>query len=330
LAKPAATWAARNDGELTMKAWVATGKPGEPLTMSDVPEPVPGPGEVVVGVEAYSVNRGEMFALNGVYGTPAREGWRPGQDIAGTVIRPAPDGSGPAVGTRVTGHPEAAGWAEQVAVPVCRLAELPDGFSGEVAAALPLAGLTALRLVRAAGNLAGRTILLTGASGGVGHYLTELAASNGAQVTAMTGSADRGRRLAELGAEAIVIDVRDATGPFDVIMESVGGETLSAAMAKLAPGGTVLWYGQAGLEPTVLDFFGLFPVTPFTLRHFPHWVSDTTDAQDLATLVRMTAAGRLHPEVGRSADWTQTAALLDDLYQRRIRGHAVLTVPGTR
>jgi NADPH:quinone reductase-like Zn-dependent oxidoreductase len=312
-----------------MKAWMATGKPDEPLMLSDVPEPAPGADEVIVRVEAYSVNRGEMFALNGVYGTPAPEGWRPGQDIAGTVIQAAPDGSGPAAGTRVTAHPQAAGWAERAAVPVSRLAELPGGFPAEVAAALPLAGLTALRLVRAGGNLAGRAVLLTGASGGVGHFLTELAAGNGAQVTVVAGTAERGRRLAELGAQTAVRDVSDATGPFDIIMESVGGKSLSAAMAKLSPGGTLLWYGQAGLEPSVLDFFQLFQVTPVTLRHFPHWVSDTTDAEDLAALVRMTAAGRLHPEIGRSADWTQTAALLNDVYQRRVRGHAVLTISGT-
>jgi NADPH:quinone reductase len=310
-----------------MKAWVATGNTGEPLALAEVPEPVPGPGEVLVGVQAYSVNRGEMFFLNGVYGTPAQAGWRPGQDIAGTVIQPAPDGSGPAIGTRVVGHPEQAGWAERTVVPVSRLAILPDGLPATTAAALPLAGLTALRLARAAGNLAGRRILLTGASGGVGHYLTELAAGNGAQVTAVTSSAGRGGRLAELGAEAVVLDAGDAAGPFDVIMESVGGKTFATALTKLAPGGTVLWYGQAGLEPPVLDFFALFPVTPVTIRHFANWVSDTTDAQDLAVLVRLAATGRLHPEIGRTADWTQTTAVLDDLYRRRIRGNAVLTVP---
>jgi NADPH:quinone reductase-like Zn-dependent oxidoreductase len=154
-----------------------------------------------------------------------------------------------------------------------------------------------------------------------------LAGGTGAVVTGVTCAAGRGKRLAELGVEDVVLDVSDATGPFDVIMESVGGKTLTAALAKLAPGGTVLWYGQAGLEPPVLDFFALFPVTPFTLRHFPNWTSDTTDAQDLATLVRLTATGRLHPEIGRTADWTQTTAVLDDLYQRRIRGNAVLTIP---
>jgi NADPH:quinone reductase len=309
-----------------MKAWIATGLLGKPLELSEVPEPVPGPGEVLIAVEAYSVNRGEMLSLNGSYGSPARAGWLHGQDIAGTVVQPAPDGAGPAAGARIVGHPEGAGWAERAAVPVSRLTEIPDEIPGPVAAALPLAGLTALRLVRAAGSLAGCEVLLTGASGGVGHYLTELASASGARVTAVASSAWRGERLAELGASAVVLDVSEATGPFDVVMESVGGQTFSTAVSRLAPGGTMLWYGQAGLEPVTLDFFALVPVTPFTLRHFPHWVSDRTDAQDLATLVRMVAAGQLHPEIGRTAGWTETAVVLNDLYQRRIRGNAILTV----
>lgn len=309
-----------------MRAWVASGNQDNLLTLTDVPEPVPGPGEVLIAVEAYSVNRGEMLLLNGAYGQPAAAGRRLGQDVAGVVLTTAPDGTGPVAGTRVVGHPESGGWAEHVVIPVPKLAELPPEVPVTAAAALPLAGLTALRLIRAAGSLAGRRVLLTGASGGVGHFLTELAAGAGAAVTVVTSSPERGARLAELGARSVVLDVIDASGPFDVLMESVGGKTFTTALTKLARGGQVLWYGQAGIEPPVLDFFALMPVTPFTLRHFPHWVSETTDGQDLETLARLTAESRLHPEVGRVSDWTQTPAVLEDLYGRRIRGNAVLTL----
>jgi NADPH2:quinone reductase len=123
--------------------------------------------EALVRVEAFSVNRGETFLLE-----KPPDGWRPGKDIAGVVVRAAADGSGPAAGQRVVGHPPAAGWAEYVSVPADSLAELPADVSFVAAAALPLAGLTALRLLRMAGNVTGRRILLTGASGGVGHYFT--------------------------------------------------------------------------------------------------------------------------------------------------------------
>ncbi|MEU6586441.1 hypothetical protein [Nocardia sp. NPDC046763] len=75
-----------------------------------------------------------------------------------------------------------------------------------------------------------------------------------------------------------------------------------------------------------LDFFALFGATPFTLHHFPHRVSGTTDAEDLAELVGLTAAGLIHPERGRTADWSETVGVLTDLVHRRIRGNAVLTV----
>src|SRR6266498_3797714 len=99
------------------------------------------------------------------------------------------DGSGPKRGQRVVGHPEQAGWAERVAVPTSKLAALPDGIATTTAAALPLARLT--------GSLAGKTVLLTGASGGVGHYFVELAAAQGTLVTAVVSSRQRGERLLE-------------------------------------------------------------------------------------------------------------------------------------
>jgi NADPH:quinone reductase-like Zn-dependent oxidoreductase len=213
-------------------------------------------------------------------------------------------------------------------VPTGKLAVLPDNVTVVDAAALPLAGLTALRLLREAGTVSGTRILLTGASGGVGHFVTELGARAGAQVTAVTASAERGRRLATLGAARVVQDLADAHGPFDVVLESVGGETFTAALSLLAPGGTVLWFGQASLSPVTLSFFDLFGVTPVTIKHFPHWVSTTPDSEDLETLVNLVAADGLHPEIGRTADWAETASVLDDLVRRRVRGNAVLTVRG--
>jgi NADPH2:quinone reductase len=312
--------------EQTMKALTATGNPARVLDFSEIPEPIPADGEVLVQVEAFSVNRGDMFALSGIYDAPAERGWRPGQDVAGRVIQAASDGFGPTVGLRVVGHPDSGGWAEQVAVPVNKLAVLPDDVTTVDAAALPLAGLTALRLVRAAGSLTGRRVLLTGASGGVGHFVVELAAAAGAEVTAVTATAARGERLAELGAAAVVQTIAETDGAFDVVLESVGGDMFPAALSRLTPGGTLLWFGQASLTPVTVSFFDLFGVTPATIKHFPHWVSAESDAQDLATLVRLAHAGRLHPEVGRVADWAETATVLDDLYHRRIRGNAVLTI----
>lgn len=305
-----------------MKAYIPTGNAAEPVMLAEVPEPVPGPGEALVKVEAFSVNRGETFKLE----APA-PGDRPGKDVAGLVVQPAADGTGPAGFARVVGHPMGRGWAEYAAVPTTALAVLPDTVGTLQAAALPLAGLTALRLLRAAGPVPGRRVLLTGASGGVGHYVTELAAAAGAEVTAVTRNAARGARLRELGAAAVVHDVAEAHGPYDVVLESTGGTALPTALARLARRGTLVWFGQAGRTPVTLDFFDFFAgPESAVIRHFHYLDADTPLDADLAALVRLTARGRLHPEIGRVADWADTAATLTDLRERRIRGKAVLTV----
>ena len=130
-----------------MKAFVPTGDSERVVALADVAEPDPAADEVVVAVEAYSVNRGETFLLE----RPA-QGWRPGKDVAGVVVRSASDGSGPREGTRVVAHPHSGGWAERVVAPARQIAELPRAVDVVTAAALPLAGLTALRLLRTVGS----------------------------------------------------------------------------------------------------------------------------------------------------------------------------------
>jgi NADPH2:quinone reductase len=305
-----------------ISAFVPSAQAPARVELADVAEPEPGPSEALVAVEAYSVNRGELFLLEA-----PRNGWRPGQDVAGRVQRAAPDGGGPPEGTRVVAHVPAGGWAERVAAPVDALAVLPGAVDAAPASTLGVAGLTALRLVRMAGSLAGKRVLLTGASGGVGHFVVELAATQGALVTAVSSSPARGERLLALGAAELVTDVQAAEGPFAVILESVGGASLEAAVARLEPHGTLLWFGQAGRQPATLDFFAVVsPAAYAAIVPFSYWRTGASDADDLATLVRLVAAGHLHPEIGLRADWHETPAVLLALAERRIRGNAVLTI----
>ncbi|QKW33810.1 zinc-binding dehydrogenase [Actinomadura sp. NAK00032] len=304
-----------------MRRLIPTGDAARPVAFAEAPQPVPEPGEALVRVEAFAPNRGETFLLEN-----PRAGLLPGKDIAGLVVQAAADGSGPRAGARVVGHPGQGGWAEYAAVPTHSLAVLPDGVDGVRAAALPLAGITALRLLRTAGSLAGRRVLLTGASGGVGHYVAELAVGAGAELTAVTATPVRGERLAEMGA-LVVHAVAAARGPFDVVLESTGGPALPAALSKVRPGGLLVWFGQASHTPATLDFFDLLNGPErVAIQHF-HYAGAPYGC-DLAALVRLVEQDRLHPEIGRTADWTETAATLVDLRERRIRGKAALLTEG--
>ena len=294
------------------------------VRLSDVAEPEPASNEVVVAVEAFSINRGETFLLEN-----PQPGWRPGKDVAGRVVRAAADRTGPPVGARVVGHPPSGGWAEYAAIPTNRLAVLPEQIDAPTAAALPLAGLTALRLVRAAGtivgSIAGRRVLLTGAAGGVGHFFVELAAAEGAHVHVVVHTAERGQRLGELGASRVLLDVTEAPPNMDVVLESVGGASFVGALGRLAPRGLLVWFGQASRTAPTIDFFSFFAGhRSATIRHFDYTDSDVSDAQDLARLVQLVGAGRLHPEIGLTASWAETAARIADLRERRIRGKVIL------
>jgi NADPH:quinone reductase-like Zn-dependent oxidoreductase len=111
------------------------------------------------------------------------------------------------------------------------------------------------------------------------------------------------------------------------VLESIGGKSLPTALARLAPRGTLIWFGQASRTPATLDFFDFFAgPESATLRHFHYEHFDTSFGEDLATLVDLVERGRLHPEIGVVADWADTASVLDRLRDRQVRGNAVLTI----
>src|SRR3954463_4344886 len=143
-----------------MLAIVATANGPSWTDRREVAPPAPAPNEALVGVRAFAVNRGELTLVR------RRDGWQPGQDVAGEVVQQAADGTGPEAGARVAGLAEWHGWAEQAAVPTHRLAAIPEDVDFVRAAALPMAGTTAANLVREGGPLLGARVLITRAAGG--------------------------------------------------------------------------------------------------------------------------------------------------------------------
>src|SRR5260370_21856685 len=154
-----------------MLALVNTPSAPIPVELHEVAEPEPAADEAIVEVHAFSLNRGELALLAG-----RPEGWRPGQDIAGVVVKAAADGSGPKEGTRVVALVDGAGWAQRAAAPTARMAALPDNVSFTSAATLPVSGLTALQTLRYVGLALGHGVLIPRARGGAVGLAVQLAA----------------------------------------------------------------------------------------------------------------------------------------------------------
>jgi NADPH2:quinone reductase len=303
-----------------MLAVVNSPNAAAPVELREVPEPQPAPNEALVEVRAFSLNRGELRLLQ-----IRPEGWRPGQDISGVVLRAAADGDGPRAGERVVALTDNAGWAERAAVPAHRMAVLPDNVLIEEAAALPVAGLTALRTLRHGAPLLGKRVLVTGAAGGVGHLATQIASRSGARVTAVVGGPERGRHLR--GAGEIVEGIDKARGNFALILESAGGSSLAAAIAHVDAKGTIVVFGNSSGEPTPFSFRDLAEHPNARIQGFSYFTSEAEErfAPDLALLVSLVADGSLKPHLVEHS-WHVLAQIGPQLRDRQIRGKAVFHI----
>ena len=306
-----------------MLAFVNTPKNGTPIELREVAEPQVADHEALVEVRAFSLNRGELALL-----AVRPEGWQPGQDVTGIVVKRAADGSGPDVGARVVGFAEQGGWAQRVALPTDRLAVLPEHVSFAQAAPLAMAGHTALRILRFGDVLLGKRILITGAAGGVGRFAIQLAALAGAEVTGAVGRSERAAGLRELGASEVITQMDQAQGLFDVILESVGGPSLTKALHLVAPHGTIVVFGNSSGEDTPFNLFHLFGHEGMRLQTFFSYNPGTTTtlSADLTSLVTLVSAGKLTTPIGLETSWHELMPALTALKNRQIQGKAVFHV----
>lgn len=305
---------------------VSPGAPGC-LVLSPVERRPPLPGEALVKVEAISLNLGEVRRAQ----TEPR-GSSIGWDFAGRVIEGARDGKGPRAGARVVGLVERGAWSEEVVVPSGQVAAIPDAVTFAQAATLPVAGLTALYALEQRGGVIGRRVLVTGASGGVGHFACQLARHAGAHVVGLARKTAHAGLVEKAGAHTVVIgdDAGPAVahGPYDLVIDGVGGAVLGQALSLLAKDGVCVSYGVSAGAAVTFDartffrsgrpvLYGLYLFEEFYAR--PAW-------NGLSRLAGMIAEGSLVPHISREAAWEETGAVAQALLDRKISGKAVLHV----
>ncbi|WP_327365149.1 zinc-binding dehydrogenase [Streptomyces sp. NBC_01217] len=279
----------------------------------DVTEPQPAAHELVIEVAAVGVNRGEISMLSMI-----PSGTVPGWDAAGTVIHSAADGSGPATGSKVVSFALAGGaWGQRRAVAATDVAIVPDGVDLGLAAGLPVGGVTALRALQESGDLTGKRVLVTGASGTVGRFAVQLAARAGAHVVAQ---ARRTGGLADLGAHEVVSDLDGVEG-IDVAIDNVGGPYLAHAWSALRDGGVVQSIGWIAGMPAAFDC----TIAQGKTLNSPV-ITRTPFGEDLSRLMELVAREELTVELGWRDSWRRHDEALDADNRRNFTGRLVLDV----
>jgi NADPH2:quinone reductase len=308
------------------------------LHVADLPEPVPGPGEVIVRVAFAGITFVETQIRAGRAPNPAMAPPLPavlGNGVGGVVDAVGADVEASLLGSRViTTTGGRGGYAQRCAVPAAGLIPIPDAVATDAAVALLADGRTALALADATRPQRGETDYVEAAAGGVVTVLFQLAAHAGARVVALAGAARKLALARDLGAE-VCIDyrerdwpaaVRDRAGLLDVVYDGVGGQVGRDAFELLGPSGRYAGFGMASgsfaavpadTRPDVARV-GVGPITPEQSRDL------TGRALELA------AAGTLRPVIGQRFTLERAAAAHAAIEARATIGKTLLVTDPTR
>ncbi|MFC4031398.1 zinc-binding alcohol dehydrogenase family protein [Streptomyces polygonati] len=306
----------------------------EVLHEAELPDPVAGPGQLLIRVDAAGVNYADTHTVDDSYLSRAALPLVPGGEVVGRT----PDGR--RVVALLTGN---GGYAEQAVAPERLAVELPPGITDGQALAVVVQGLTAWHLLRTAARLAGgESVVVHAAAGGTGSLAVQLARAYGAgRVIATASSKDKRDLALELGAD-IAIDggpeelrerLIEANGghKVDVVLEMTGGPVFDASLAALAPFGRLVTYGMASRVPaTPIQAARLMgrsrSVVGFWLAHCLS--RPGMYHEPIAELLEMVGDGRLRPQIGGVYPLAEAARAHRDLRARRTSGKLVLDVTG--
>ena len=299
--------------------------PGGPetLRLAEVPDPVPGHGEVLVDIAAAGVNRADLLQRQGAYPPPPGAPEYPGLECSGRISVVGPGVTGWQPGDEVCALLGGGGYAEQVAVPAGQLLPVPAGVALTEAGALPEAACTVhSNVVTRAGLASGETLLVHGGASGIGTLAIQLGKALGARVACTAGSQEKLRRCRELGAD-LAVSYRDedfvaAVDAFtggrgaDVILDIIGGSYLPRNVAALATGGRLVVIAVQGGPRGELDLGLLMrkraSVLASTLRARP-----LPEKNAIVSAVRdevwpLVAAGRIRPVIDQVLPLAEAAA----------------------
>ena len=308
---------------------------GESPHLRDVPDPLPRPGEALVAIRAAGLNFADLLMVRGQYQDTPAPPFTLGMEGCGTVLALGPDTEGPAPGTRVAVFAGQGALADRGVFPVDRLLPVPDAMSDAEVAGFQVAfGTAHLALSRRARLVAGETLVVTGAGGGVGLTAVEVGAAMGARVIAIARGAEKQAAARAAGA-AHVLDAGDdlkagvrALGGADVVYDAVGGPGFAALLGATRPEGRILVIGFASGEvPPVpanillvknIDVMGFY--WGGYLRFAPAALRDS-----LATLVDWHVRGLIRTPVGATFPLDRAEEALALLADRRAVGKVIVT-----
>lgn len=323
------------------------------LRFEEMPDPEPGPGDVVVRLGRAALNRRDLFATYGQYpgakpdalpvvlgsdgaGTVAAKGEGAGgpEEGAAVVVNPAlywgDDPDVPGKEYRILGLPDDGTFAEMVKVPAENVYPKPEHLSLDEAAALPLAGLTAFRALFTRGGLQrGETVLVPGVGGGVATFLVQMASAAGARVFVTSGSDEKIEKARGLGAEGGVNyrsegwhkELKGMAGQVDLSVDSVGGETFNALLSLARPGGRIVSFGATAGPAEKLVLPRIF------LKHLTVLGTAMGTGEEFAAMLRFCEEHGLRPVVNERFPLEEAAAALERMDEGVGMGKILLDVP---
>jgi NADPH:quinone reductase-like Zn-dependent oxidoreductase len=309
------------------------------LRMDEIAAPVIADDEVLVRVRAAGLDRGTLHLMTGRpylmrilgFGFRRPKNRVPGLDVAGEVVAVGDAVTRFAVGDEVYGISRGS-FAEYAAVREDKLAHKPERLSFEEAAVVPISAGTALQALTDSGRVeAGQSVLVLGASGGVGSYAVQLAKAFGAQVTGVAGPAKQDL-VRGLGADHVLDHTRDdfadGTRRYDLILDIGGNPSLSRLARALAPGGTaVIVGGEEG--GTVTGGFGRSLRAPLAspfLRRRLTMLASKERATDLERIRELLESGQVVPSIDRSYPLDRVGEAIRHLESGQVRGKVVIVV----